>query len=966
MPVTEHGGPFADGPYADGSCDGAERSGPHPLDPVARVDLQRAQQARYGTEPHPDAALFASRLARVVAEQPPVSAAMPDSPRPLGAVPSRPAPLTVVPLAPAAPAAGEGKESTVKLAPAGAPRLRPRPSPRPRVLGAVAAPGESPLGVVEGPASATTKAPAAVPAGSATDLLDAEAVVGTVAPGRVDLPLPAAAAALVRDRADRIVQVNAALQRLTGRTEAELLGAGVSAFVAGAGAEAHLMGAAAPLPVHLLQWDVPDRDLQVVVLVPRPDHGAERRWTAELERMARVGTWRYELATGTLHRSEPLQELYRNIGVEPDGSGGPVEGEQVALLVRALRVGAGPRDHQAELALPGVRLSCRAEVELGPDGAPARLIGVVRDVTGQHDLEARARHAARRFADLAALVPTGVAIVDPDGVVREVNPALCALLDAVPEQLRGLPVAAMCADPVSDPRTAALEGPLLPPLPEWLRAVPPGAAHRYEVAAVPLLRGDGTTVWCELAVSATTLDDDGWFWLLACTDVSEQRRAAELLRNAGSVDELTRLPNRAACLQLLHGLLTRPGRGQVAVICGDLDDFRRVNSALGHDAGDDLLVTLAGRLQRELPVGCTAARLGADEFVVVSGDAADAGGPEALAGVVAGLLRTTLTVRGRPVQLTASVGVAVPPADGEVAAADLLRFAEVAMHDAKRTSRGGVALATDGVVGSATRDLELEAELRDAIATDALVLEYQPVVGPDGLICTAEALVRWPHPEHGLIPPGDFLPIAQRGGLLRELDEWVLTTACREAAGWPEHGGRPVSVAVNLAGLLPGDPAFRATVTDIVESSGLPWESLVLEVVETSLVALPAHALAAMERLVQCGVRFAIDDFGTGYSSLARLKELPAQIVKVDRAFVRGVASDPADFAVARAVVDMAKAMGRSCVAEGVETTDQYHVLRGVGVEAHQGWLFSRSLPPRQLRQMLAGERLTVPPSPGD
>ena len=216
------------------------------------------------------------------------------------------------------------------------------------------------------------------------------------------------------------------------------------------------------------------------------------------------------------------------------------------------------------------------------------------------------------------------------------------------------------------------------------------------------------------------------------------------------------------------------------------------------------------------------------------------------------------------------------------------------------------------MVGSATRDLELEAELRAAIAADALVLEYQPVVGPDGLVCTAEALVRWPHPEHGLIPPGDFLPIAQRGGLLRELDEWVLRTACREAAGWPEHGGRPVAVAVNLAGLLPGDPEFRATVTDIVEAAGLPWDRLVLEVVETSLVALPAHALAAMDRLVQCGVRFAIDDFGTGYSSLARLKELPAQIVKVDRAFVRGVATDPADFAVARAVVDMAKAMGRS------------------------------------------------------
>ena len=987
--MTEHGSPYLDGPCPDGRYgDGSQAYGTErtpPLDPVARVDLQRAQQVRYGTDAHPDAALLASRLVRAVdssvAPQAVGAGAAADAAAattgpPAAVLPAAgphvaagPAVLPETPVPPGTARPGDGEESTVKLAPTNPPRLRPRPSPRPRP---VAAEGDPPLGVVEGPASATTKAPAAVPVvslpgGGATSSPGLRAV----RTHDVGLPLPAAAAALVRDRADRIVQVNAALQRLTGRTEAELRGTDLAGLVAGAGATAALVGT--DTPVHLLQWDVPDRELQVVVLVPReprpgepgpgeagPGEDPGRRWTAELERMARVGTWRYELATGTLHRSAPLQELYRDLGVEPDGSGGPVEGEQVAQLIRALRGDPALRDHQAELALPGVRLHCRAEVEPGPDGAPARLVGVVRDVTSQYELEARARHAARRFADLAALVPTGVAIVDADGMVREVNPALCALLDAAPEQLRGLPVAALSAE---QPATTALDGPLATPLPAWLRPVPPGAAHRYQVDSVPLLRGDGTTVWCELAVSATTLDDDGWFWLLACTDVSEQRRAAELLRSAGTVDELTRLPNRAACLELLHGLLTRPGRERVAVICGDLDDFRRVNSALGHEAGDDLLVTLAGRLQRELPVGCTAARLGADEFVVVCADVDDAGGQEALACTVAGLLRTTLTVRGRPVQLTASVGVAVPPADDDVVAADLLRFAEVAMHDAKRSSRGGVALAaTDGGV-SATRDLELEAELRAGIAADALVLEYQPVVGPDGLVCTAEALVRWPHPEHGLIPPADFLPIAQRGGLLRELDEWVLRTACREAAGWPEHGGRPVSVAVNLAGLLPGDAAFRATVTDIVEASGLPWDRLVLEVVETSLVALPAHALAAMERLVQCGVRFAIDDFGTGYSSLARLKELPAQIVKVDRAFVRGVATDPADFALARAVVDMAKAMGRSTVAEGVETTDQYHVLRGVGVEAHQGWLFARSLPPWQLRELLAGGRVAVPPA---
>jgi diguanylate cyclase (GGDEF)-like protein len=402
-------------------------------------------------------------------------------------------------------------------------------------------------------------------------------------------------------------------------------------------------------------------------------------------------------------------------------------------------------------------------------------------------------------------------------------------------------------------------------------------------------------------------------------------------------------------------------------VCGDIDDFQRVNSALGHDAGDELLVALAGRLQRELPVGCTAARLAADEFVVVSGDVDEVGGADALAATVGHLLRTTVTVRGRTVALTASVGIAVSQpdaaqADGGVTSGDLLRFSELAMHDAKRSCRGGVALATDRVL-AATHALDLEGELREAIAADALVLEYQPVVGPDGLVRTAEALVRWPHPERGVIPPGEFLPVAQRGGMLRELDEWVLRTAAREAADWPEHGGRAVSVAVNLAGLLPGDPAFRATVTDIVTEAGLPWDRLVLEVVETSLVALPPHALAAMDRLVQCGVQFAVDDFGTGYSSLARLKELPAQIVKVDRAFVAGVDRDPADFAVARAVVEMAQAMGRSTVAEGVETTEQYHVLRGVGVDAFQGWLFSRALPPWQLRELLGGDRVAVPPA---
>jgi EAL domain-containing protein (putative c-di-GMP-specific phosphodiesterase class I) len=212
-----------------------------------------------------------------------------------------------------------------------------------------------------------------------------------------------------------------------------------------------------------------------------------------------------------------------------------------------------------------------------------------------------------------------------------------------------------------------------------------------------------------------------------------------------------------------------------------------------------------------------------------------------------------------------------------------------------------------------------------------------------------------------MLGPDQFLPTAQRGALLRELDRWVLRAAAREAATWPDHCGYPVSVAVNLAGLLPGDPEFAAIVTAAVNDANLPWNRLVLELVETCLVELPPSTLAVMDDLVSRGVRFAVDDFGTGYSSLARLKSMPTQIVKVDRAFVAGVARDPADFALARAVVEIARAMGRRCVAEGVESADQYHVLRGIKVDAYQGWLFAKPLDGAALREMIAGAALPTP-----
>jgi diguanylate cyclase (GGDEF)-like protein/PAS domain S-box-containing protein len=844
-------------------------------DAVLRTDLRRSRQAALGGEVHPEAALFASRLARAVVEAPGTE--------------------------------WDGGQGTSSL-----------PALRDAVFGG---------GVV----------PVATP--------DAVA-------------MPADPALVCRD--ERVVRANGALARLAGADEADLVGVGLHKLVVGPDGDARLVRADGSLvPVRPVRWPVPGTDLAVVVLLTRDAAPVvDPVWVTELERLARVGTWSFELATATLHRSETLEELYHAVGIDPDGAGaGPVEGEQVAALCRALRTGAPTGDHHVELQLPGDRmLSCRAQVEHAEDGAPVRLIGVVHDVSAERVARRRVERSCERFSDLMAVAPGGVVLLDPSGRVLDANAALCALLDVPLEQLRGVAASALSAD----------EAPGGQALPEWLRPLPAGAEHGYRVESAPLRRGDGTTVWCELAVSVTTADDGGWLWLVTCADVSDRRRAEELLRSAGSVDELTRLPNRAACLEMVDRLLAGPGRERVAVVCGDLDDFARVNSSLGHDAGDDLLVSLAGRLQRELPFGCTAARLGGDEFVVICADHTEVGGPDQLARTVADLLRTTITVCGRPVQMTASVGLATPVPTGEVRAADLLRFAEAAMHDAKRRqSRGGIGIATDGVVSSATKALELEAELRAAIAGEGLVLDYQPVVGPDGTVLSAEALVRWRHPERGLIPPADFLPVAQRSGLLRDLDLWVLRTATREAAGWPEHLGRRCAVAVNLAGLLPGDAGFLTAVSDAVHAAGLAWDQLVLELVETSLVALPPHALAAMAELTERGVRFAVDDFGTGYSSLARLKELPAQTVKVDRAFVTGVADDPADFAVARAVVDMARAMGRTTVAEGVETAEQFHVLRGIGVDAYQGWLFSRPVRAVNLRDVLLRGKLATPASAG-
>ncbi|WP_260194083.1 sensor domain-containing protein [Actinophytocola gossypii] len=683
----------------------------------------------------------------------------------------------------------------------------------------------------------------------------------------------------------------------------------------------------------------------------------DRRLFQDAQQVARVGTWEWNTQTGECVWSTMLYELF---GVEP---GVPITYTDYLSMVhpddrdwvdkrwRGLAVDGRPAEAEHRVVLPdgGRRvLRCRAVARDNSRGAQV-MIGTAQDVTEQRSTETRMMRSSQRFTDLVAIAPVGIALFDDSGHLLDANDALCRLLEEDLERLRGRSATDL-AHP-TDRATSLLHS-------DGLQGGDLRAGQRVLVTA------SGKSVYCELSVTSSVADDGQRFWLVVFADVTERRRAAERLRYQATHDELTGLPGRAAVNELLGQLLSGPEADSVAVLFCDVDNFKRVNDSLGHDVGDELIIALARRLERGLPPCCTPGRMSGDEYVVICSDVGEVGGVEVLANRVARLLRTAVPVRGQLLRVSAAIGAAVPngPDGGPSAgsrstAADLLRFADAAMFNAKRQGTGRVSLANAELIHTANSQMLLEGQLRDAIANGELVLHYQPVVGPDGTILSAEALVRWPHPERGMLSPGEFLPVAEQGDLLRELDRWVLRTALREAADWPlltggVLGGGP-GVAVNLAGLVPGDPEFVEIVSAAVAESGIAWDRVVLELVETSLIDLPSRSRSAMAELADRGVRFAVDDFGTGYSSLSRLKELPAQIIKIDRAFVSGVATEAADFAVVRALVDMARAMGRTCVAEGVEVESQFHVLRSFGVEAYQGWLLSRPLSAEAHRELM-------------
>ena len=568
-----------------------------------------------------------------------------------------------------------------------------------------------------------------------------------------------------------------------------------------------------------------------------------------------------------------------------------------------------------------------------PGGELHGFIKVVRD---ESEVAARQQRFRRQYSDLFELASAGIALLDDDGRFLQANGALCDLLGRRREDV-----------------VATTDREVLHPDD---RGGPIASLNRGSGPHRVLARSDGQPVHCQLLTAASVRDDGSRSWLVVVNDITDQIQHAESLRHQATHDDLTGLLNRRGFENEAVAVL-RAGPANAAVLYCDFDNFKRVNDGLGHQAGDELLAAVAQRLTTELPPTCAPARLYGDEFAVLCSDLGAAGGVAALERHVAELCCATVPLRDRQVRMCASVGSAVAEAGATVA--DLLRSAESAMTEHRASGRHHATGGNNGQGRPARADVDqlaLEEDLRAAIAEDQLQLHYQPVVSTSGSVPLAEALLRWQHPRLGLISPDVVLDVAERGGLLPDLDRCVLRTALREAAGWRTQDGSPVGVAVNLSGFRPGHPEFVAGTTAAITAAGVSPQNVVLEMVETVLAGLGPEPLRAMRELVTTGVRFAIDDFGTGYSSFARLRELPAQIVKLDRSFVSGVGDDPADLGIVRTMNELARTLDRFCIAEGVENGTQQHLLQSIGVDVYQGYLFAPPLPPERFRAFLAGE----------
>ncbi|MFQ5426927.1 MAG: putative bifunctional diguanylate cyclase/phosphodiesterase, partial [Gaiellales bacterium] len=547
-----------------------------------------------------------------------------------------------------------------------------------------------------------------------------------------------------------------------------------------------------------------------------------------------------------------------------------------------------------------------------------------------------------RFRSLVQNSSDVIAVVGIDTAIGYQTPSIRSVLGYEPEALAGTKFSEIVHRDDAGRTTAFLSA----------------AARREGLAGSIESRvrhDDGSWKHVEIIASNLTGNSTIEGIVLTIRDITERKLLEEQLTYQAFHDSLTGLANRALFADRVgHAFARRHGRGEIAVLFLDLDDFKTVNDGLGHAAGDELLVELAARLNASVRAGDTCARLGGDEFAILLECVPDLGYATEVAERILGSLEAPFSLNETEVFARASVGIAMPTGRDD-RAEELLRNADAAMYRARSRGAGGYQVFEPSMHLAAVERLELKGELGRALERSEFVLHYQPIVSlEDGAITAAEALLRWQHPRRGLLLPGDFIDLAEETGLIVPLGQWVLEQACRQLRSWrEEHHGAPPELSVNLSGRQLSEPALADDVAKILQRHQLQPHALTLEITESALVEDTPTAIRRLRQLKQLGVTLAIDDFGTGYSSLSYLQSFPLDVLKIPKPFIDDIVASTNDTSLAGAIVNLGGTLELDTVAEGVETADQLDQLERLDCPRAQGDYFAKALPPSAFTRLL-------------
>lgn len=705
--------------------------------------------------------------------------------------------------------------------------------------------------------------------------------------------------------------------------------------------------------------------------------GEERQRLHGLLEATNVGTWTYTLATDTVYYDEGCARLIGDPPVAVAGMSVAQWLERVhaqdreALLVALaqLRVDSGSLllcefrmrhadGHWVWLLTRGRVLECDAA------GLPMRVGGIHLDVSGRKEAELGTIDSEARLRALFDLSPVGIALTDmATGRFLQVNDALIAPTGYSREELLQMSYLDITPPAHGEGRQARLES---------IRRT-----GHYEPYEIDCLRKDGSRFPVHLS-GVRLVDRHGHevIWSIV-QDISGRKQMENELLLAAHRDKLTGLASRARFMERLQCSVERLRAGKqahLALLYLDFDRFKVVNDTLGHGAGDELLRQIAVRLAQVLRSGDVhggeeganvVGRFGGDEFLVLVNDLQDPRAGTRIAERLLNALAPGYNLAGNEVYSTASIGIACSSTGAE-SAEELVRNADLAMYEAKRAGRACSVEFNEVMHTRLMRHVSIETSLRRAIGTSELSLAYQPIVALDsGRMVSAEALLRWQHPQMGAITPSEFIPIAEDSGLVVALGQWVLNESCAQLAQWrhqdPARAPEYISVNLSRAEMALGQ-RLHDRVARTLAAHDLPPECLQLEVTEREVMRNPAEALALMKSLQSLGVRFAMDDFGTGTSSLAFLRDYPFNTIKIDRTFVKDLEANTDVLAVIHATITLVENLGMISVAEGVENTGQLAVLQSLGCRYAQGYLFSRPVPPGQLLHALeSGHAAGIP-----